>query len=44
MHIQLRQSVLLLRDINIYGICTTFHWRKTKQKKRKQVAPTVGLQ
>jgi len=44
MHIQLRQSVFLLRNINIYGICSTFHWRKKKKRKPKQVAPTVGLQ
>jgi len=34
MHIQLRQSGLLMRNITIYGICTTFLYklRKTETK------------
>jgi len=40
MHIQLRQSVFLLRNIlKIYGICTTFHSKTSKKRKPKQMAP-----
>jgi len=35
MHIQLQQSGLLLRNINIYGICITFLWKKCE--KRNQI-------
>jgi len=30
---QLRQSGLFLRIIKIYGICTTFHWKKCEKRK-----------
>jgi len=32
-----------LRNIKIYGICTTFHWTKSKKRKPKQVAQTVNI-
>jgi len=35
MHIKLRQSGFLLRNIEIYGICTTFHWKKCEKTETK---------
>jgi len=37
MHIQLRQSGLLLRNIKIYGICITFHWKKMRRTETKSL-------
>jgi len=35
MHNQLQQSVFLLRNIKIEGICTTFHSKKSKNTETK---------
>jgi len=33
MHIQLQQGGFLLRNIKIYGICTTFRLKKCEKRK-----------
>jgi len=40
MHIQLRHSGFILRNIKILGICTTFHWKQSGADSRPTILGT----